>query len=124
VDSSSNLYVSDTDNHTVRVGLLAMAPAIQTQSQSKTVTAGNSVSFSITATGRPAVTYQWYFNGAPISGATGDSYSIASAQAGDAGNYTVVVSNVVGDVTSDPPATLTVNPPPPSGGGGGGAPGL
>ena len=115
VDSSSNLYVADTDNHTVRVGLLPVAPAIQTQPQSRTVTAGNSVQFSVTASGRPAVTYQWYFNGTAISGATGDSYSIASAQAGDAGNYTVVVSNVMGGVTSST-ATLTINT---AGGGGG-----
>jgi sugar lactone lactonase YvrE len=115
VDSSSNLYVADTDNHTVRVGLLPVAPAIQTQPQSRTVTAGNSVQFSVTASGRPAVTYQWYFNGTAINGATGDSYSIASAQAGDAGNYTVVVSNIMGGVTSST-ATLTINT---AGGGGG-----
>jgi len=44
VDSSSNLYVADTDNHTVRLGLLATAPAIQTQPQSQTVTAATASS--------------------------------------------------------------------------------
>ena len=130
VDSSSNLYVADTNNHTVRVGLLAVAPAIQTQPQSQTVTAGNSVQFTVTASGRPAVTYQWYFNGTAISGATGSSYSLSGAQSGNAGNYTVVVSNIVASVTSNV-ATLTVNTytPPPNthsggGGGGGGAPSI
>jgi hypothetical protein len=116
VDSSSNLYVADTDNQTVRVGLLPIAPSIQTQPQSQTVTAGNSAQFSVTASGRPAVTYQWNLNGAAISGVTGSSYSISSAQSGNAGNYTVVVSNVMGSVTSSM-AILTVNP---AGGGGGG----
>ena len=129
VDSSSNLYVADTDNHTVRLGLLATAPAIQTQPQSQTVTAGDSVQFSVTASGRPAVTYQWYFGGTAIGGATGSSYNLSNAQSGNAGSYSVVVSNVVGSMTSNA-ATLTVNvvTQPPnggggsSGGGGGGAP--
>ena len=129
VDSSSNLYIADTNNDTIRLGLLPVAPAIQTQPQSQTVTAGSNVQFAVTATGRPAVTYQWYFGSAAISGATSSSYSLSSAQSGNAGNYTVVVSNVMGSVTSNA-ATLTVNAvtQPPSGGssggggGGGGAP--
>ena len=121
VDSSSNLYVADTNNHTVRLGLLPVAPAIQTQPQSQTVIAGASVQFTVTASGRPAVTYQWYFGGAAISGATGNTYSFSNAQSVNAGNYAVVVSNVVDSVTSNA-ATLTVTSatPPPSGGGGGG----
>jgi hypothetical protein len=129
VDANSSIYVADTDNETLRLGLLAAAPAIQTQPQSQTVTAGANVQFSVAASGRPGVTYQWNFNGTPISGATGSSYSFSSAQSGNAGNYTVAVSNVMGRVTSNV-ATLTVNAatPPPSGGGsessggGGGAP--
>ena len=122
MDSSSNLYVADTDNQTVRVGMLAIKPTIQTQPQSQTVTAGNSVQFSVTASGRPAVAYQWYLNGAAISGATSSSYSLSSAQSSNAGNYTVVVSNTTGSVTSNQ-ATLTVNAvTQPSGHKGGGAP--
>jgi hypothetical protein len=128
VDSSANLYVADTDNDTVRLGLLALAPTIQTQPQSQTVTAGGSVQFSVTASGRPAVTYQWYSGSTAISGATSSSYSLSNAQSGNAGNYTVVVSNSMGNATSNV-ATLTVNsaptttiPPSPGGGGGGGAP--
>jgi len=124
VDSSSNLYVADTDNDTVRLGLLAMAPAIQAQPQSQTVTAGNSVQFSVTVTGRPAVTYQWNFNGTAISGATSSTYSLSNAQSGNAGNYTVVVSNASGNVAASltsNAAVLTVNPA--SSGGGGGSSG-
>ena len=105
----------------MRLGLLARAPAIQTQPQSQTVSAGSSVQFSVTASGRPAVIYQWNFNGTAINGATNSSYSLSNAQSGNAGNYTVVVSNVMGAVSSNP-ATLTVNAvnPPPSGGSSGG----
>jgi hypothetical protein len=118
LDGSNNLFVADTDNQTVRVGLLAMAPAIQTQPQSQTVTAGNSVQFSVTASARPGLTYQWQFNGTAISGATSSSYSLSNAQSGNAGNYSVVVSNILGSVTSSV-ATLTVNAATsPTGGGG------
>ena len=94
-------------------------PAIQTQPQNQSVTAGSNVQFSVVASGRPAVTYQWYFGGTAISGATGSSYSLSNAQAANAGNYTVTVANTMGSVTSNA-ATLTVNAvtPPPSGGGG------
>jgi sugar lactone lactonase YvrE len=121
VDSSGNLYVADTDNDTVRVGLLQTMPAIQTQPQSQTVSAGSSVQFSVTASGRPAVTYQWYFGSTAISGATSSSYSMSNAQSVNAGNYTVAVSNAMGSATSNQ-ATLTVNPValPSSGGSGGG----
>jgi hypothetical protein len=119
VDSTSSIYIADTDNDTLRLGLLAAAPAIQTQPQSQTVSAGGSAQFSVTASGRPAVTYQWNFNGAPIGGATGSSYSFSNAQSGNAGSYTVTVTNAMGSVTSAT-ATLTVNAvnPPPNGGGG------
>jgi len=118
-DANGNLYIADTNNDTIRLGLLAMAPAIQTQPQSQTVTAGSSVQFSVTASGRPAVTYQWYFGGAAISGTTSSSYSLSNAQAANAGSYAVTVANTMGSVTSNA-ATLTVNAatPPPSGGGG------
>jgi len=100
-------------------------PSITTQPLGATVTAGTSVSFTVAATGTDPLAYQWQLNGAAIAGATGVTYNIASASAAQAGNYTVVVSNAAGSVTSNT-ATLTVNtptPPPtpaPSGGGGGG----
>jgi hypothetical protein len=57
------------------------------------------------------LTYQWRFNGANISGATTSSYTKSNAQASDAGNYSVVVANAGGSVTSAN-AALTVNVPP------------
>ena len=86
-------------------------PAITSQPSSLTVNQNASAVFSITATGTPAPTYQWRLNGTNISGATAASYSIASAQAANAGNYTCVVTNAAGSVTSSS-ATLTVQIPP------------
>jgi streptogramin lyase len=122
VDTSSNLYIADTNNHTIRLGVLLLAPSIQAQPQNQTVTAGSSAQFSVTASGRPTPMYVWNFNGTAISGATGAAYTISSAQSSNAGTYTVTVTNSLGSVTSNS-ATLTVNPTTPSAsGGGGGAP--
>jgi len=82
-------------------------PAITTQPQSRTVSAGSSVSFTVAATGSTPLTYQWQKNGTAIAGATAATYTIASAQAGDAGSYTVVVGNSAGTATSAA-AALTV----------------
>ena len=54
------------------------------------------------------MTYQWKKNGTAISGATGSSYKINSVKSGDAGSYTVTVSNSAGSVTSSA-AVLSVN---------------
>ena len=49
------------------------------------------------------LTYQWQRNGQPIAGATGKSFSISEVNGTlHDGNYTVVVSNDFGSVTSSP----------------------
>ncbi|MGD0208397.1 MAG: pectinesterase family protein [Verrucomicrobiota bacterium] len=83
-----------------------MAPNITGQPANVTVSHGQSTNFSVSATGIPDPTYQWYQNGLPIPGATGANYSIASAVRTNGGNYTVAVNNGSGSVTSVV-ATLT-----------------
>jgi MYXO-CTERM domain-containing protein len=132
VDAAGAIYVTNnfTDSNSVYRGQLVGFPLITTQPQSVTVTAGAAAQFSVVVAADPAPTYQWFFNGNALSGATAGTYSLTAAQAANAGDYTVVVTNSVGSVTSAK-ATLTVNavvtPPPPApssggGGGGGGAP--
>jgi PKD repeat protein len=84
------------------------APVISVHPQSQTKNVGDSVIFSVTATGNPMPTYQWRKNGNIISGATNSIYKITSVTTGDAGSYDVIVSNSQGSVTSNS-ATLTVN---------------
>ncbi len=88
-----------------------LPPIITTAPQGQTVDQGGSVTFTVVATGLPAPTYQWFKNNNAISGATASSYAIDHAQASDAGDYTVVATNVAGSATSAK-ATLVVNLPP------------
>jgi gliding motility-associated-like protein len=83
--------------------------AISTQPQAQTKCAGTSVTFSVTATGTN-LTYQWRKNGTAIGGANSSSYTIASVAAGDAGNYSVIVSGDCGGSVTSSNALLTVNP--------------
>ena len=103
--------VSNTFPYTVVVAAAntAIAPSFTTQPQNQTVIAGNGVTFTAAASGSPTPTYQWNFNGAPISGATSATYSIASAQSSNAGSYTVTATNSAGSATSAA-SVLTVNP--------------
>jgi hypothetical protein len=88
-----------------------VAPSITTQPQGLTVVQGLNASFSLSASGTPAPTFQWRKNGVPVAGATSSSLSLTGVQTGDAGDYTCVVSNSAGSVESAV-ATLVVQVPP------------
>ncbi len=85
-------------------------PGIVAHPQSTNANLGDDVTFSVLATGTPAPTYQWQFNGTNISGATSSTYARNNVQPADAGAYSVVVSNLVASLTSET-ATLTINAP-------------
>src|SRR5204863_379685 len=86
-----------------------VAPSITTQPASQTVTAGQTATFTVVATGTAPLSYQWMKSGTAISGATSASYTTPVTTAADSSaQFTVVVSNTAGSVTSNA-ATLTVN---------------
>ena len=82
-------------------------PSITSQPRSLTNNVNTTATFAVTATGTTPLSYQWRFQGNPVSGATLSSYSIASVQPANAGSYSVVITNVAGSITSSP-AVLTV----------------
>jgi hypothetical protein len=93
---------------TLTVGL---SPTITLQPGNQTNLVGTDATFTVAATGTAPLRYQWRLNGGNIAGATNATLTLFGVQTGQAGNYTVVVSNTFGSVTSDT-ATLTVNTPP------------
>lgn len=90
-------------------------PAITTQPANQTVTAGQTATFTVSATGTAPLAYQWQKNGTPISGSNSANYTTPATITADSGSkFAVVVSNAGGDVTSNS-ATLAVNSPTPAG---------
>ena len=105
----SNTAGSVTSNAaTLTVNSAATAPSITTQPASQTVTVGQTATFTVVATGTAPLSYAWRKNGTAISGATAASYTTPATTSSDnSAQFTVTVSNVAGNVTSNP-ATLTV----------------
>ena len=84
-------------------------PVITAQPQSHQAKAGENVQFTVGASGTPLLTYQWYVNGLPFSGATSEILLFSDARSTDSGVYFVRVTNAYGTATSQT-VTLTVKP--------------
>jgi hypothetical protein len=93
----------------VRVMVPAVAPAITAQPQPLSLKAGSNATFTVTATGTAPLAYQWRFNAGPIAGATLSTYTRTNVQAGDIGNYSVLITNVASSLVSSN-ASLNVIP--------------
>jgi plastocyanin len=89
--------------------LEASAPWIVSQPASRSVTAGETVTFNVTARGTPPLSYQWRFNGSEITGATASSLTLNNIQPANAGEYSVVVSSTSGSVTSEVAVLSIIN---------------
>ena len=94
---------------TATTGPVATAPSITLNPTNQSVTVGQTASFSVAATGTAPLNYQWKKNGVAVNGASSSAYSTPATSSSDnGGQYTVVVSNSAGSVTSSA-AILTVN---------------
>lgn len=95
--------------------ITGLPPVIVTAPVAHAADAGTTTSFSVVAGGSPTLTYQWskgvtpLLNGGNVSGATGPTLVLTNVQAGDAANYSVVVTNSVSSAASVPVA-LAVTP--------------
>jgi hypothetical protein len=87
----------------------ATSPVITTQPSNQTVRAGQTATFSVTATGTAPLRYQWQKGMTVIAGATTATYTTPAVTTADNGaSFEVVVTNSAGSATSNS-ATLTVN---------------
>jgi uncharacterized repeat protein (TIGR03803 family) len=77
-------------------------------------TAGNTTTLTVTVTGTGPFSYQWKINGVDIPGATSATLTLPNVTAGNAGNYTVIVSNLEGSATSNSVTLTVLLPPPPA----------
>jgi sugar lactone lactonase YvrE len=114
VDGAGRLYVSDSDNNRVRIGVFGFDPAIIISPQDQSAEAGYPVALSAFAVGAQPLSYQWRQNGIDLAGATNASFAITFSQPTNAGSYSLVVTNALGSVTSSPPAIVTIAAVPPA----------
>jgi alpha-tubulin suppressor-like RCC1 family protein len=97
--------------------LTVLVPAsIRTHPTAQSVVLSSNATFSANVNGTQPITYRWRRNGTDlvndgrISGATTSALTIANTLASDAGDYSLFVSNSVGQATSSA-AALTVQIP-------------
>jgi hypothetical protein len=91
----------------VRVLTPIVAPGIMQQPAAVTANLGAHATFTVGCSGSP-LAYQWRLNGVNVAGATTSSCTISNLLAANAGNYSVVITNLAGIATTvNAPLTLT-----------------
>lgn len=89
-----------------------VSPSIVSPPAARIVAPGAVAAFGVTASGSAPLSYYWLKNGnamadgGRVSGVNSANLSINSLQAGDAGQYSVIVSNAVGIATSSEAALI------------------
>jgi hypothetical protein len=88
----NNAYGSATSAvATVTVQSSGVAPTISSQPSGSQVLAGATVTLNVQALGTAPLRYQWFYNGAALTGATSGTLTIPNAQPNQSGSYWVVV---------------------------------
>jgi hypothetical protein len=95
VRNVAGIAISDDARLTVITGGEA-PPTITRQPMFQGVTVGATAVFTIEAAGTGPITYQWYYNGAALIGATASSLVISNVQSSMAGTYWATASNPFG----------------------------
>ncbi len=83
-----------------------LGPAIFGQPGTQKVAPGQPAAFSVDAAGTAPLSYQWYFNGAPLEQGTSPLLLIPQARYSDIGLYQALVTNAVGWTMSAPAMLL------------------
>ena len=98
---STNQFSLTLNSNVALTGTFAQLPALDLQPVSVTNKTGSTVNFISHAVGNAPLAYQWYFSGGnlPVT-ATNSTLSLTNVASGQAGNYTVIVTNYYGSITS------------------------
>jgi len=111
--TARSIYENDNTLESKPIGIriypLSSFPKIEIQPKSTSAIKGTSVTFSVKAVGDQPLSYQWIFNGKKL-GLKSDSPNLLleNTQPNQSGIYQVIVSNSLGEITSDS-AELLVN---------------
>lgn len=121
--SITNAQTSDSGIYSVRVSgftgvlissnatLTVKLPPVITQNPlSRTVTAGSTVTFAANGTGDAPLSFQWFFNGLPLTNALSPTLTLTNVQLANVGLYALQLSNDV-DAVFSANAGLFVNAP-------------
>lgn len=106
----ANPYGSVTSS--VAALTVLVPPFIVTQPQAQSRKTGTNVTFTVEASGTAPLAYLWRFNGDAIAGATGSSYTRTNLMVSHSGNYSVVITNAAGEVTSTNALLVVTEPAP------------
>jgi hypothetical protein len=92
-------------------------PNIVSQPLSRTNAAGTTATFSVGASGTAPFAYRWYksntalSDGGNVLGSMSATLTLSNVMGGDAGSYSVVITNVYGVVTSGVASLTVLNDP-------------
>ncbi len=89
----------------------ATPPAMALQPTDVAVTVGSPATFRVAISGSLPLFYQWRKDGLNLSASNHSTFTIASAQLSDVGQYSVVVTNDYGSVTSAVAGLTVILPP-------------
>jgi hypothetical protein len=92
-------YGNDPTNWVVPVAIIGQ-PQSQTVRLPDGVNPTTSVTFSVGFAGSYPIGFQWLYNGTPIPGANSQALTLSTAGLGQAGDYSVVVTNSYSSATS------------------------
>jgi hypothetical protein len=76
-------------------------PSITSQPRDLMLPTGYTGTLTVVAGGSAPLSYQWFKDGHPVSGANGASLTLSNAQLSNSGSYTVAVTNTAGSFTSN-----------------------
>jgi hypothetical protein len=87
-------------------------PFFVLQPQGQSVLCGDPATFQAAAHGPAPLSYQWQFAGTNLPGATNPVLNLTNVTGGNAGEYTVIVTNLNGSVTSQTAVLMVMGQPP------------
>ncbi|MBX8642618.1 MAG: PKD domain-containing protein [Thermoplasmata archaeon] len=106
-DGVGNSATSSTLDETVNAD-----PSVSISSSQNPTDVGNSVTFTASGSGGSgSYTYQWYLNGAAVSGATSSTYTTSFGSSGTDAIY-VILTDGIGNTATSSTLTETVNADP------------